>query len=201
MKTLNNLLKFLFDRISALAGLLLVSPLLLVLVILILARDGWPVFFIQKRVGRNGKLFRMVKFRTMQENDGSNTVSVRGDSRITPVGAFLRKHKLDELPELWNVLTGNMSLVGPRPDVPGYADQLEGEDRKILALRPGITGPATLKYSDEEALLARVNDPQRYNDEVIFPDKVSINLDYFHHHNLFTDLKIIFDTLFNRKPI
>jgi lipopolysaccharide/colanic/teichoic acid biosynthesis glycosyltransferase len=193
---MNRIIKYIFDRVAALTGLMVAFPLLLVISAVILVHDGWPVFFIQRRVGRHGRLFRMVKFRTMRRNDGMNTVSVRGDIRITPTGAFLRKHKLDELPELWNVLIGQMSFVGPRPDMPGYADQLLGEDRLILNLRPGITGPATLKYAGEEELLATVENPQQYNDEVIFPDKVRINLAYYHHHNLVTDIRIILKTLF-----
>ncbi len=135
----------------------------------------------------------------MRINDGINSVSVKGDSRITPTGAFLRRYKLDELPELLNVLWGQMSFVGPRPDVPGYADMLEGEERKILELRPGITGPATLKYAGEEELLASVHDPKSYNDEVIFPDKVKINLEYYYKQNLLLDLRIIFETFFNNR--
>ena len=127
---------------------------------------------------------------------GGSSVSVAGESRITPLGAKLRKYKLDELPELWNVLIGDMSFVGPRPDVPGYADMLEGEDRLILKLRPGITGPASLKYRNEEEILAQVDDPQRYNDEVIYPDKVRINLDYYHHHSLAGDIKLIMETIY-----
>ncbi len=192
---MNNLIKYLFDRILSFFGLILVLPLLAGIGLVILLRDGRPVFFIQPRVGRNGSTFRMLKFRTMRINDGSNTVSVKGDSRITPTGAWLRRHKLDELPELWNVLVGQMSLVGPRPDVPGYADRLKGDDRLILKLRPGITGPATLKYAREEELLAGVKDPRQYNDEVLWPDKVRINLHYYHHHNLITDLRIILKTL------
>ncbi|HRZ41300.1 MAG TPA: sugar transferase [Bacteroidales bacterium] len=193
-RRIRNSTKYLFDRVLSFAGLILLLPVLAVIALVILWRDGRPVFFIQPRVGRNGRLFRMVKFRTMRRNDGANTVSVLGDSRITPTGAWLRRHKLDELPELWNVLAGQMSLVGPRPDVPGYADRLAGDDRLILQLRPGITGPATLKYTREEELLAGVEDPVRYNNEVIWPDKVRINLAYYHHHNLFTDLKIIIKT-------
>jgi lipopolysaccharide/colanic/teichoic acid biosynthesis glycosyltransferase len=139
--------------------------------------DGSPIF-VQKRIGRHGKAFKMYKFRTMQKHHNGSSVSVKGESRITPLGAFLRKWKLDELPELWNVWIGDMSFVGPRPDVPGYADLLEGENRKILLLRPGITGPASLKYRNEEELLANQENPQKYNDEVIFPDKVRINLHY-----------------------
>lgn len=179
-------------------GFLLLFPVMLVVAFLILVQDGFPVLFIQNRVGRNGKLFRMIKFRTMKKNDSKNTISVKGDSRITKTGAFLRKYKLDELPELWNVLIGQMSFVGPRPDVPGYADLLAGENRKILELRPGITGPATLKYSNEEELLAKVEDPVQYNDDVIFPDKVAINLRYYYKHNLILDIKIIFATIFRR---
>lgn len=193
---MNCIIKFVFDRVFALAGLILLLPVLILISILIIHRDGWPPFFIQERVGRRGRLFRMVKFRTMKKNDGANSVSVKGDSRITETGAFLRRYKLDELPELWNVLIGQMSFVGPRPDVPGYADVLEGDDRKILELRPGVTGPATLKYANEEELLAGVENPVRYNDEVIFPDKVRINLGYYHNHNIFTDIRIIFKTLF-----
>lgn len=195
----NRIIKYLFDRIFGFIGLVVLLPVLIVVSLVILIRDGWPVFYIQKRVGRNGRLFRMVKFRTMKRNDGRNTISVRGDSRITPTGAFLRKYKLDELPELWNVLIGQMSFVGPRPDVPGYADTLQGAERSILKLRPGITGPATLKYANEEELLTTVDDPQKYNDEIIFPDKVRINMEYWRNHNLFSDIRIISQTLFGRR--
>lgn len=157
-----------------------------------------PVFFIQIRIGKDAHPFKMVKFRSMTVSHSGNTVSVKGESRITPLGATLRKYKLDELPELWNVLKGDMSLVGPRPDVPGYADKLEGNDRKILSLRPGITGAASLKYSHEEELLSRVEDPQRYNDEVLYPDKVRINRMYLERWSFWLDLRIIFCTIFNR---
>ncbi len=196
---MKNIVKFIFDRIAALLGLILLLPFIVFISFFIAVSSGFPVFFIQKRVGKNGKLFRMIKFRTMKKNDSKNTVSVKGDSRITKTGAFLRKYKLDELPELWNVLTGQMSFVGPRPDVPGYADVLKGDDRKILKLRPGITGPATLKYANEEELLAGVEDFVKYNDEVIFPDKVRINLRYYHKHSFILDLKIIFATIFRTK--
>lgn len=193
------LLKFFFDRIVALIGLLLLWPLLIVVAILIkIKMPGGPAFFAQKRVGRNGKLFTMYKFRSMIVGQGGSSVSVAGESRITPLGAKLRKYKLDELPELWNVLVGDMSFVGPRPDVPGYADALTGEDREVLKLRPGITGPASLKYRNEEELLAAVDDPQRYNDEVIFPDKVRINRYYLHHYSFWMDIKMIFATVLGR---
>ena len=157
---------------------------------------GGPAIFRQRRVGRNGKLFTMYKFRSMTVSHSGSSVSVAGESRITPLGAKLRKYKLDELPELWNVLKGDMSFVGPRPDVPGYADRLQGEDRLILKLRPGITGPASLKYANEEELLAQVADPRRYNDEVIFPDKVRINLDYYYNRTFCGDIRLIFQTIF-----
>ncbi len=194
------ILKSIFDRLMALIGLLLLWPVLAVVAVLVHVKmpDG-PVIFKQKRVGRNGRLFTMYKFRSMTVGHGGSSVSVAGESRITPLGAKLRRYKLDELPELWNVLIGDMSFVGPRPDVPGYADQLKGDDREVLMLRPGITGPASLKYRDEEELLARQSDPQQYNDEVIFPDKVRINLYYLHHYSFIKDIQMIFCTVLGRR--
>jgi len=192
-------LKWLFDRIVSFLGLILLSPILLVVAILIrIKMPGGPVLFKQKRVGKDGQLFTMVKFRSMTVHHSGSFVSVAGESRITPLGAKLRKYKLDELPELWNVLVGDMSFVGPRPDVPGYADALTGEDREVLELRPGITGPASLKYRNEEEILATVEDPQKYNDEVIFPDKVRINRYYLHHPSLLMDIKMIFATVLGK---
>lgn len=190
------MMKEVFDRFMALLGLGVLWPFLLVVVILIRVKmpDG-PVIFKQKRVGKEGRLFIMYKFRSMTVMHSGSSVSVAGESRITPLGAVLRKYKLDELPELWNVLKGDMSFVGPRPDVPGYVDCLFGKEREVLNLKPGITGPASLKYRNEEELLARTEDPQKYNDEVIFPDKVRINLNYLHHWNFWLDVKIIFYTL------
>lgn len=194
------ILKYIFDRTVSFVGLLLLWPVLLVVAIMIMIKmPGGPVLFTQKRVGRDGKLFTMYKFRSMTVGHGGSSVSVAGESRITPLGAKLRKYKLDELPELWNVLIGDMSFVGPRPDVPGYADALTGEDREVLKLRPGITGPASLKYRDEEEILARVEDPQKYNDEVIFPDKVRINRYYLHHYSFWMDIRMIFATVLGRK--
>lgn len=188
--------KWIFDRVVALMGLLFLWPVLIIVAILIKVKmPGGPAIFKQKRVGLNGELFTMYKFRSMTVSHGGSSVSVAGESRITPLGAKLRKYKLDELPELWNVFIGDMSFVGPRPDVPGYADKLEGEDRLVLKLRPGITGPATLKYRNEEELLACVEDPVWYNDNVIYPDKVKINLDYYRNHSLFGDLKLIIETV------
>ena len=190
------MMKWLFDRVVAFVGLCFLWPVLLVVWMLIHVKmPGGPAIFTQKRVGKDGKLFTMYKFRSMTVGHGGSSVSVAGESRITPLGAKLRKYKLDELPELWNVLIGDMSFVGPRPDVPGYADKLEGEDRLILKLRPGITGPASLKYKNEEEILAKVEDPQIYNDEVIYPDKVKINLEYYYHHSLVGDIKLIIQTV------
>ena len=194
------LLKNIFDRTMALLGLLVFSPLLIVVALLIrIKMPGAPVIFRQKRVGQHGKLFTMYKFRTMKPGHSGSPVSVRGESRITPLGAFLRRYKLDELPELWNVLIGDMSFVGPRPDVPGYADKLEGEDRKILKLKPGITGPASLKYANEEEILASQEDPVKYNNEVIWPDKVRINMEYLKRRNFWLDLKVIIYTVIGKK--
>lgn len=192
--------KYLFDRIMALVGLIVLSPVLFVVWILVRVKmpDG-PAVFTQKRVGKDGKLFTMYKFRSMSAHHSGSTVSVAGESRITPLGAKLRRYKLDELPELWNVLIGDMSFVGPRPDVPGYADKLEGDDRRVLQLRPGITGPASLKYRDEEVLLAGQANPQEYNDNVIYPDKVRINLYYLDHYSFLADIKMIFATVLGKR--
>lgn len=155
-------------------------------------------FFIQKRVGRSGKIFRVVKIKTMRPVASFNTtVTRRGDPRITPLGTFFRRTKIDELPQLWNVLLGDMSFVGPRPDVPGFADNLQGEERALLSIRPGITGPATLKYRDEEEILAAQTDPEAFNREVIWPDKVYINLDYIRHWSLGRDVQYILQTVFH----
>ncbi|MDE5912917.1 MAG: sugar transferase [Muribaculaceae bacterium] len=192
--------KYVFDRLMALIGLLLLWPILLAVAILIKVKmPGGPVIFTQKRVGRNGCLFTMYKFRSMTVGHGGSSVSVAGESRITPVGAKLRHYKLDELPELWNVLIGDMSFVGPRPDVPGYADQLQGDDRNVLKLRPGITGPASLKYRNEEDLLAKQPDPQKFNDEVIFPDKVRLNLYYLHNYSFVKDIQMVFCTILGHR--
>lgn len=193
------LLKNIFDRVASFFGLLVLWPVLLIVAVMIRVKmPGGPVIFKQKRVGQNGKLFTMYKFRSMTVGHGGSSVSVAGESRITPLGAKLRKYKLDELPELWNVLIGDMSFVGPRPDVPGYADKLEGEARMILKLKPGITGPASLKYRNEEEILAQQPDPIKYNDEVIFPDKVRINLEYLKHWSFCDDVKIIIYTVLGK---
>lgn len=194
------IVKYIFDRVASFIGICLLWPLFLTVAILIRIKmpDG-PVIFKQKRVGRKGRLFTMYKFRTMVTHHCGNSISVAGESRITPLGTTLRKYKLDELPELWNVFIGDMSLVGPRPDVPGYADKLKGEERNILQLRPGITGPASMKYRNEEELLALQDDPQKYNDEVIYPDKTRINLFYLNHYSFFKDIKMIICTVLGKK--
>lgn len=221
------ILKWIFDRVVALLGLAVWWPVLVVTAILVKVKmPGGPAFFVQKRVGRNGKLFKCHKFRTMTVNHNGSTVSVAGDSRITPFGAKLRHYKLDELPGLWDVLIGNMSFVGPRPDVPGYADRLSGTDRDVLKLRPGITGPATLKYRVEDEMIAGfVSDIKSgrneqvkafdelpdfssmsdqeiavwYNDNVIYPDKVRLNCYYYRHYSFIKDIEMIFATILGRK--
>lgn len=191
------MIKRLFDFCSSLIGLILLMPILILISITIKISSPGPVLFYQNRVGKDGKIFTLIKFRSMTVQQESNsTATARGDVRITKIGVFLRKYKLDELPELWNVIKGEMSLVGPRPDVPGYADKLVGKDRNILNLRPGITGTASLKYANEEEILAAQENPQKYNDEVIFPDKVKVNLDYYENQSLWLDIKIIFATIF-----
>ena len=196
------IIKYIFDRIVSFIGLLCLWPVLIVVAILIkIKMPGGPALFTQKRVGRHGKLFTMHKFRSMTVLHSGSSVSVAGEARITPLGAILRRYKLDELPELWDVLIGNMSFVGPRPDVPGYADQLKGNDRRVLELRPGITGPASLKYRDEEELLAKVDNPIEYNDTVIYPDKVRINLYYLDHYSFAKDFQMILCTVLGKKMV
>ena len=219
------ILKWIFDRVVSFVGLLFLWPVLLVVAILVKVKmPGGPAFFVQKRVGVGGKLFDCHKFRTMTVKHNGSTVSVAGDSRITPLGAKLRHWKLDELPGLWDVLRGKMSFVGPRPDVPGYADKLAGDDRDVLKLRPGITGPATLKYRLEDEYLAnarnlvyglqltaygitkeeleKMSDQEVavwYNDNVIYPDKVRLNCYYYRHYSFVKDIQMIFCTVLGRK--
>ena len=191
-------LKRSFDIVASLTGLLFLSPFLLLVSLIIRLQGQGPVIFRQVRTGRYGSPFVIYKFRTMKMNCGGHTVTIKGDGRITAVGRVLRKYKIDELPELWNVLKGDMSFVGPRPDMPELAGTLTGDDRLILELRPGITGPATLKYANEEDLLASKADPKKFNDEVLWPDKVRINLDYYRNMSFMADLKIIARTIFRK---
>lgn len=217
-------LKFIFDRLVAFIGLLFLWPIILITAILVkIKMPGGPAFFVQKRVGKDGKLFNCHKFRSMTVKHSGSTVSVAGDSRITPFGAKLRHYKIDELPGLWDVLIGKMSFVGPRPDVPGYADKLTGADRDVLKLRPGITGPATLKYRVEDEMIADFvakikNDklkmingieiPQGlsdqelaiwYNDTIIYPDKVRLNCYYYRNYSFIKDIQMIFATVLGWK--
>ena len=188
--------KRLFDFAAALAGLVVLSPLMLVLAVLVRATSPGPALFIQERVGRQGRIFRCAKFRTMGAGaQAQGTVTTAADARVTPLGRWLRRWKLDELPQLWNVLAGRMSFVGPRPDVPGYADRLRGDDRRILELRPGITGPATLLFRDEERLLALAKNPQAFNDAVVYPEKVRLNREYLETGNFWRDLGYVFATV------
>ena len=193
--------KYLFDRLVSLIVLICLSPVFLIVAVLIRVKmPGGPVIFRQKRVGRHGRLFTIYKFRSMSAAPSDKlSIAAAEQNRITPLGEKLRRYKLDELPELWNVFKGDMSFVGPRPDVPGYADKLQGEDREILELRPGITGPASLKYRDEEYMLLQVDDPKKYNDEVIYPDKVRLNLYYLHHYSFWKDIEMIACTVLGHK--
>ena len=193
--------KYLFDRAVAFFGLACLSPVFLIVAILIKKRmPGGPVIYKQQRVGQYGRLFTVYKFRSMKvAGEGTTSIASKEENRITPLGKKLRRYKLDELPELWNVLKGDMSFVGPRPDVPGYADKLKGKDRNILKLKPGITGPASLKYRQEEDLLNSVENPQEYNDKIIYPDKVRLNLYYLEHYSFFKDIEMIVCTVLGRK--
>lgn len=214
-------MKYLFDRIVSALGLFLLSPVFLVVAVLIrIKMPGAPVIFRQQRVGLGGQLFTLHKFRSMaplSRSDQRVSVAAEEQQRITPLGEKLRRYKLDELPELWDVLRGKMSFVGPRPDVPGYADALEGDDREVLLLRPGITGPASLKYRDEEQMLLLVGERLRfgekillpdgrqvhnvseYNDWVIYPDKVRLNRYYLHHRTFIMDLRMIVATVLGHR--
>ena len=191
--------KRLFDFTAALLGLVVLSPLMLADAVLERATSPGPALFIQERVGRHGRLFRCAKFRTMGAGaQAQGTVTTATDARVTAAGRFLRRWKLDELPQLWNVLAGRMSFVGPRPDMPGSADRLQGQDRRILELRPGITGPATLLFREEERLLALARDPQAFNDAVVYPEKVRLNRDYLESGNFGRDLGYIVATVWPR---
>ena len=216
-------LKWLFDKLISLIGLISLSPLLLIVALLIKWKMPGPILFCQQRVGRYGRIFTVYKFRTMtvkaeasvaSRNSEATSIASQEQSRITPLGEKLRRYKLDELPELWNVLKGDMSFVGPRPDVPGYADQLQGEDREVLLLRPGITGPASLKYRNEDDILEAVDEAlqkgrselpmgittvQEYNDNVIYPDKVRLNRYYLHHYSFIKDIKMIVCTVLGKR--
>ncbi|KGF81149.1 sugar transferase [Massilia sp. JS1662] len=191
------LFKRAFDIAASLAGLLLLAPIIFLCWLVAMLDTRSNGFFIQKRIGRHGRVIRVCKIKTMYPGDSQRSpIASRNIASISRSGRIFRKYKLDELPQLFNVLVGSMSLVGPRPDVPGYADRLQGEDRIILSLRPGITGPASIKYKDEESILAAVDDPEAYNDRIIWPDKVRINREYVNNYSLLHDLRYIFHTIF-----
>lgn len=197
MSISGRIMKRTFDFIVAAIGLVASFWLILIAWIAASINTRSNGFFIQQRVGRKGRLFKVIKIKTMRPiSNIDTTITAKNDPRITRLGVFLRKTKIDELPQLWNVLLGQMSFVGPRPDVPGYADTLTGEQRLVLSIRPGITGPATLKYKNEEVLLAEQSDPKKFNDEVIFPDKVKINMDYIQNYSFKQDLRYIVQTIF-----
>ena len=188
-----------FDIAAATLGILLTGWLILLAAAVARLDTGASGFFIQRRTGRYGRTFDIIKIRTMRESDAfSTTVTTSCDPRITKFGRMLRKTKIDELPQLINVFLGQMSFVGPRPDVPELAGRIRGDDLIVLAVRPGITGPATLKYRDEEEILARQPRPDEYNEQVIFPDKVSINKEYVLNYRFLSDLRFIWLTLRGR---
>ena len=193
---MNNPLKRVFDFIVSFIGLCFTWWIILIAWIIATLETKSNGFFIQQRVGKSGKLFNVIKIKTMKKVVGvDTTITSLNDVRITKSGKFFRDTKIDELPQLWNVLIGDMSFVGPRPDVPGYADKLEGEDRIVLSIRPGITGPASVKYKNEEEILANQENPKEYNDNVIWPDKVKINKEYIENWSLKKDIEYIIRTV------
>jgi len=197
MSKANSIIKRIFDFILACIGLLLTGWLILLSAVIARLDTGLSGFFTQERVGQHGKIFRVIKLRSMKNVAGiTTTVSTDEDPRITSIGRFWRKSKIDELPQLINVLLGQMSFVGPRPDVPGFADALIGGDKIILTIKPGITGPASIYFKNEEELLAKQDDPEAYNKNVIWPKKVSINKKYIEDYSIFKDIGYIFKTIF-----
>ena len=194
--------KRLVDIFVSIMGIIVFLPIWIIIALLIKITSPGPILFTQDRPGYHKKIFKVYKFRTMypgSEKMVKGKEVMKDDSRVTGFGKFLRRSKLDEIPQLWNVLKGDMSLVGPRPDVPGYVDCLTGEERDVLKLKPGITGPASLKYRNEEILLTKVENPQKYNDEVVFPDKIRINLYYYRNYSFWKDLQMIVCTILGRK--
>lgn len=185
-----------FDIIFSFVGLVLTFPLIFVSFLAIVISSRTSGLYAPYRIGRHGLPFKIYKLKTMREVNGPiNSVTTKNDPRITNIGKWLRKFKIDELPQLWNVLKGEMSLVGPRPDVTGFADQLQGQDREILSLLPGITGLATLKFKQEEELLAQQKDPVTYNREVIWPEKIKLNREYIKNYSFGLDVQILWKTI------
>lgn len=189
--------KIILDYLLAILCLIIFIFPILFIFIFVTIDIGMSGFFIQERVGKNGKAFNLYKFRTMKGEYSSSITT--GEMRITKLGKFLRRYKLDEIPQIFNILKGDMSWVGPRPDVFGYADKLEGEDRIILSVKPGITGPAQLKYRNEEEILSTVKDPKLYNDNIIWKDKVKINKDYIENWSFTNDVNYLLRTIFVNK--
>lgn len=196
MTRVDEILKRSFDVTASIAGLITTGWIILIAYVLSTIDTKRNGFFLQERIGLNGERFKVIKIRTMKDVPHYDTsVTTANDPRVTIIGSFLRKAKIDELPQLINVLAGQMSFVGPRPDVPGFADRLADEERIILTVRPGITGPASLKYRNEEDLLAGQLEPEKYNREVIYPDKLRININYVKDYSFFKDLYYIFKTI------
>jgi len=192
----NHNIKRIFDIVLSFVGLIFTIPIIFIAWIIASFETKSNGMFIQKRVGQNGKLFNVYKIKTMKQVDGiDTTITSANDVRITKSGKFFRDTKIDELPQLFNVLIGNMSFVGPRPDVEGYADKLQGEDRIILTIKPGITGPASLEYKNEEEILSKQEDPKWYNDNIIWPHKVKINKEYIKNWSLKKDIEYIIKTV------
>ncbi|TXK75490.1 sugar transferase [Mesonia sp. K4-1] len=185
-----------FDIIFSFVGLVLTFPLIFISFLAIVISSRTSGIYAPYRIGRHGLPFKIYKLKTMREVSGPiNSVTTKNDPRITSIGKWLRKFKIDELPQLWNVLKGEMSLVGPRPDVAGFADQLQGQDREILSLLPGITGLATLNFKQEEELLAQQKDPVTYNREVIWPEKIKLNKEYIENYSFGLDIQILWKTI------
>jgi len=188
--------KRLFDAFVSATALLLLSPLFIVISLLIKLTSAGPIFFLQQRVGREGRLFRIAKFRSMRDcAEKQPTITAHGDPRITPLGRVLRFLKIDELPQLWNVLKGEMSLVGPRPELPRYVAHYTAGQRSVLSVRPGMTDPASIKYAREERALGEKADPERYYVHVILPDKLDLNLQYIERITLLRDVFLLSKTV------
>jgi len=192
------IIKRIFDIIFSLAGLILLLPVFILVTLIIKITMPGPVFFRQTRIGYNAQPFTIYKLRSMRVNTSNVSITLSNDERITPFGRFLRQTKVDELPQLFNIIKGDMSVVGPRPDVPGYSDKLSGEDQLIWTVKPGLTGLDSLTYPDEQIILDKQEDPQQYYDEVLWPAKVAINVEYVKNHTMMLDFKIIFRTIFRK---
>lgn len=197
MDKINKITKRSFDFILSLLGIIILSPIFIIVSIIIKIDSSGPILFLQKRVGKNGEEFNIYKFRTMVNNAEKlgKQITVGKDNRITKSGRFLRKFKIDELPQLFNVLNGDMSLVGPRPEVPKYVALYNEQQKKVLEVRPGITDLASLRYKDENDILGKVDNPEEYYINVIMRDKLNLNLEYIEKSNIFFDIYLILKTI------